>query len=184
MRLFLAIPLPAALRDELGERAARLRDEVPRARWVRSEAMHLTLHFFGDRDGAQAEAIVGALEPAVARQPRFRLETAEVGAFPRRSRPQVIWLGLEASEALQELHRNVTSALRDLGEAIEERPFRGHVTLLRCKARFRRRDVDVVARGFEELEGREVPVEEVVVFESHLGAGGARHEAVARLRLG
>lgn len=44
MRLFIAIELPDDLKAALG----RLRVDVPGARWVQPEQLHLTLAFLGE----------------------------------------------------------------------------------------------------------------------------------------
>ena len=184
MRLFLAITLPAGLRDELARRAGVLRHELPRATWVRPESMHLTLHFFGEREPARAAAIAAALRAALEEQQPFTLRTATAGAFPRASRPQVVWLGLDDSSALAVLDARVRETLRTLDEPIEDRPFHGHVTLLRCKARYGREHVDRIARALADLAGIELPVREATLFESLLRPEGAKHEVLARLPLG
>src|SRR5690606_23984134 len=45
-RLFIAIPVPRALR----ERLAFMQDGIPGARWVKPENMHITLTFIGEVD--------------------------------------------------------------------------------------------------------------------------------------
>ncbi len=57
MRLFLALSLPAPLRDRL----AALCTGVPGARWVAPENLHLTLRFIGEVDGSQARDLDTAL---------------------------------------------------------------------------------------------------------------------------
>ena len=183
MRLFLAIPLPDELRAEVARRAEALRSQLPRGTWVRPGAMHLTLRFFGEREPERAAAIEEALRHPVAGVPEFDLRVARVGAFPQRSRPQVIWLGLEESPGLAFLYGRISSTLSGVGEPPENRPFRGHVTLLRCKARFGRADFERIESDLARLTGERIPVREVTLFESHLGPGGARHEALARLPL-
>jgi RNA 2',3'-cyclic 3'-phosphodiesterase len=182
MRLFLAIPLPDALCAELGRRTAALRSELPPATWVRPEAMHLTLHFFGEREPERATAIAAALAAPLAAHAETSLHLARAGAFPR-ARPRVVWIDLEGSSALEAMQRTVRETLAALDEPLDDRPFRAHLTLARCKARFRRPHQERLAAAFANLAGISFPVREVVLYESVLDPGGARHRALARLPL-
>ena len=53
MRLFVAVDLPADLKEQL----ASLCQGIPGARWVPPENMHLTLRFIGEVDGHAFEDI-------------------------------------------------------------------------------------------------------------------------------
>ncbi|HVS14191.1 MAG TPA: RNA 2',3'-cyclic phosphodiesterase [Thermoanaerobaculia bacterium] len=183
MRLFLAIPIPDPLRDGLARRAAAVRADLPRATWVRPGAMHLTLHFFGERELARAEEIAAALTAPIAAHRELSLHLARAGAFPR-ARPRVVWIGLHESPTLDTLHRSVRETLDRLGEPLDERAFHAHLTLARCKERFRREHQARLDEAFADLEGIEMPVREVVLYESALDPRGARHAPVARLPLG
>ena len=60
-----------------------------------------------------------------------------------------------------------------------ERPFRAHLTVARAKV-----DRPRVPDGFRQLAfGDEWRPREVVLYESHLGGGPVRHEALARVTL-
>lgn len=176
MRVFLAVELPAALRLAIGERLDTLRARLPAASWTPADNLHLTLHFFGERQPARVEQIAGALVPAIASCSPFTVETAPVGSFPT-SRPRVLWLGITPNPRLLALHADVLRELAQLGEELDPRPFHPHLTLARVKAPWRRSDLDTLRDGLRELEGECVAVESVTMFESHLGGKGARHEA-------
>ncbi len=127
MRLFVAIELPADVRDGL----SRLCADVPGARWVEPEQMHLTLRFIGEVDGLVQREVAAALE-CVRAQP-FTLSLAGVGHFPPRGVPRVLWAGVERSDALAALHERVERALVRAGVEPERRRFAPHVTLARLR---------------------------------------------------
>ncbi|MFC7608726.1 2'-5' RNA ligase family protein [Teichococcus aestuarii] len=56
-RLFVALPLPEALREQLSDLAGGL----PGARWVPPENYHLTLRFIGEVEGWRADELDEAL---------------------------------------------------------------------------------------------------------------------------
>ncbi len=105
--------------NELGKRCRRL-NAVPRGNY------HVTLAFIGEteRTDLAAEA-VRAVEQAP-----FPITFAGVGKFTR-TRGDIYWYGVRASEALRELCDKVNGELTSRGFAIEARAFRPHVTLAR-----------------------------------------------------
>lgn len=127
MRLFVAVELPDAVREGL----SRLCADVPGARWVEPEQMHLTLRFIGEVDGLVEREVVDAL--ARVRAEPFSVSLSGVGHFPPRGLPRVLWAGVERSEALAALHDRVERALQRAGLEPERRRFFPHVTLARLR---------------------------------------------------
>lgn len=174
-RLFLGVPLPAPVREQL---QAELLPSLARLslRATPPANLHATLRFLGDTGDAAAARI----DDALARHPLplpFTVELAGLGAFPRPGRASVLWLGFgEGREALVALADAVSAALAEVGTPPDPRPFHPHVTLARARSPL---DLSV---GIERLPPVTAPftVEEVVLFRSHLGSGAPRYEAVRR----
>lgn len=144
MRLFVALPLPAEPAAHLA--AALGRDPDPR--W------HLTLAFLGEQPSAApyAEALA-----QVAGRP-FRLALAGGGTFGGR----VLWADVGAGRAeLVALAGRVQDACRAAGAALEDRPYRPHVTL--------RRGRDLDAAPLAAYAGPVWTVEGPVLLESRGG---------------
>ena len=182
MRLFLAIDLPEPVRAELRAIVDRLRPESTGWRWARPEGVHLTMRFLGEvpdarveREAVEWRRIAASCTPAL-------LELAGMGAFPRSSRPRVLWVGVREiapGEALQVLARRLEEGARSLAFSAEERAFSPHLTLARAE------------RGGHRSMPAAVPVpalrlraDELTLFRSRLERGGARYEALQRFPLG
>lgn len=181
MRLFLAINLDPAIRRDVYEAAAPLREAAPALRWVREENLHLTLKFFGE----QLEPVAGALGAAITRVAAgyraIDLELGGAGAFPNFRRPRVVWLGVHPDPKLELLHHDVELACETLGFPLEGRAFRPHLTL----ARVQPRDADLETRKtLSRLARRvrytgETVVSSIDLMQSTLTSSGARYELVA-----
>jgi RNA 2',3'-cyclic 3'-phosphodiesterase len=134
--LFVALDVPAGVRQALGELIGRLKPKCRAARWVRSEGIHVTLKFIGqasDQDTMKIEAIRAALAKIHSQQPvemRFRA----IGFFPNQRRPRVAWCGVEASANLAPLAAAIEDALEPLGIERESRNFSPHLTLARLSS--------------------------------------------------
>lgn len=186
LRLFLAIELPAGHRSALARRLAAVKGDLPPARWVREENLHLTLAFLGATDPARVPALTAAVHPAFAAVPRFETALTGPGTFPPGRPARVAWIGLATCPELLSLHRGVAaSAARALGTEPESRPFHAHVTVARPKKPWTRGAREV----FERLDGlpaEPFEVTEGVLYRSELNppeGGGARYTAVERFAL-
>ena len=112
--------------------------------------------------------LVTAAGPAVAAAPAMALRLAGGGRFGSVRRPQVAWAGLEGDVAsLVELAARLAAAARALRLAVEDRPFRPHLTLGRWRPG-QPADGTLTDR-LAGYRGPAWPVTEVRLWESHLG---------------
>lgn len=135
-RVFIALPLPPPVREHMAGVQSCLAGQGLRARWVRSESMHLTLKFLGALVPEKVATVVGALDPVAAAGRPLALATAGLGVFPNLRRARVVWLGVGGGRHhLTALQQAVDAALAPLGWPPEKRSFKGHLTLARAKGR-------------------------------------------------
>lgn len=179
MRLFLAVELSEAVRQSLAALQTELRKRCPGWRWVRAESLHLTLRFLGEVDEERDAACRRLWREAVGRFGPFELGLSELGRFPPAGRPRVLWIGARAEpeRTLGELAAALEDAARSAGFPAETRPFRPHLTLARAERR--PRVPDPAPAGDVPVQS----VEEIVLFRSRLGPGGARYTALDRFAL-
>ena len=135
MRLFVALEIPAAVRNNLAALIDELRNadaeaSKRRARWVRPENLHVTLKFIGHVDPAKADSIRAVLAQ-VRSDCRVTIEFRGLGFFPGEKHPRVLWAGAENSLNLPELASDIDKRLEPLGIARETREFTPHLTLAR-----------------------------------------------------
>ena len=184
LRLFLALDLPEAHRREIGERAARLRSRLPAARWVRPEALHLTLAFLGSVEAARVPELSAAVAPAFAAVDPLTVTVGGGGTFPPGRPARVAWVGLDAGPDLPALQRAVSSAaFAALDLEPEGRPFHAHVTVARPRRPWNRRASEDFVRVFEATVGEAFEAREGVLYRSELGPGGSRYTALERYPL-
>jgi RNA 2',3'-cyclic 3'-phosphodiesterase len=184
LRLFVACELPPAVRDALGRVQEELRARgAGRLRWVRPEAVHLTLKFLGEVPVAKREAVENALAAAVVAPFALDVRLGSLGGFGGRQRLRVIWVGLEGDvEGLAELAALVEEALGPMGFPREGRPFAPHLTLARVPD-----DVDPQERSrladlleaFPSLPLPSMTLTAVSLMQSFLQPTGARYQCLA-----
>jgi 2'-5' RNA ligase len=179
VRLFVALEIPAKVRDEFAAlinelRAADSSFSKNRARWVRPENLHVTLKFIGHVDNGKLDAIRATLgEVRLGSQVELRF--SGLGFFPNAKRPRVFWAGMESSPNLGPLATEIDTRLKKLGIPSETKEFAPHLTL----ARF---DPPGISDGLSEIAQQNVAREfgaartgEFHLFESKTRANGAEY---------
>lgn len=172
IRAFIAVHLPDAVKDALGEVAQALAGRVPHGavRWVRPQQMHLTLCFLGDTAVDKLPAIMEAMDLAAGKHAPFAMRLEDVGCFPNARRPRVIWVGLAGDIAqLAALKSDLDERLTPFGWPSENKPFRAHLTLGRVKDERGVQGVEWTA-GVPQLE---VPISAIHLIESQLRPDGS-----------
>lgn len=175
MRLFVAVPITEPARGEIARMLERLRACDWPVRWVRDEGLHVTLKFYGEVAPERLEVIEESVRYAAEGVGPIPLRLTDLGAFPSKTRPRVLWVGLDAPAALELLQDRLERSGEEIGFAPEGRPFRPHVTLGRVREAHR-----LPARALEAFEGMvdKLPflAERIVLYESLLSPRGPRYE--------
>ncbi len=174
-RLFVALRPPRPVREQL----LAAMHGVSAARWQDDEQLHLTLRFIGEVDRHRAEDIAAALGGLHACAIDARI--AGVGLFERRGRTHTLWAGVEPPAPLAALHHKVEQRLARVGIDAESRAFLPHITLARLN-RSAGPVAPFIARNgaFASLP---FVFDQLILYESTLGHGGARYHPVARYPL-
>ncbi len=184
MRLFIAVNLPAAVRDAIYADAEPMRAAATAIRWVSPAALHVTLKFLGEQDESLVMPLRGALESVVPTHAPISAKTIDVGAFPNFRRPRVVWVGMTGERALQSLAGDIDRALTPLGIPREARAFQAHLTLGRVKGELGPAEAATLAAAAKSCRGsRELTVQTVDLMRSELGPGGSRYSVLAAVPL-
>lgn len=178
MRLFVAFDLPQETREALAECMSRLRPSAGNARWVRPEALHVTLKFIGHVAEEMLPRIREALFRLRADSP-VEMQFRGIGFFPSEHRPRVIWCGVAASPNLAALASDVNAALEPLGIAKEPRAFLPHLTLARWKEPAKGEKIQEAAGEFRDRSFGVLRSSEFHLFESFLKPSGAEYQRLA-----
>jgi 2'-5' RNA ligase len=181
-RTFCAIELPQQVRAQLQNHAGQLREAFPTASasWSRPENVHLTLKFFGNVPREKLTLISNAAARVAGDSARFAIRIGGTGVFPRRSRPQVLWIGVEDSSGrLSDLQQRLEEEFSREGFAKEDRGYRPHLTIARLR---RPEDARPLAEAHIQTKFSfiEVPVNEFVLFRSELSPKGSIYTVISK----
>jgi 2'-5' RNA ligase len=169
-RLFIAVDLPEAIRDNL----TSMSFGIPGAKWVAPEQLHLTVRFIGEVHGVLFRDIKDILDDVSFAS--FPLQLKGVGFFPPRGAPRILWVGIEKSKPLQVLKKKIDLALFRVGVEPDSRKFSPHITL----ARLKNSPVQKIANflsGNGLFSQEPFQVENFKLYSSILSPKGAYHKA-------
>jgi RNA 2',3'-cyclic 3'-phosphodiesterase len=181
-RTFCAIELPGNVQTQLEEHVRRLREAVPvaSASWGRPENVHLTLKFFGNVPKEKLTGISDAAARVAGEFAPFQIRIGGTGVFPRRSRPQVLWIGVEDSSGhLSNLQARLEEEFARESFPKEDRGYRPHLTIARLR---RPEDARQLAEAHIQTKFSliEVAVNEFVVFRSQLSPKGSIYTVISK----
>jgi 2'-5' RNA ligase len=140
MRLFAALDISDDVTSSLSDwwEGACIHLDAKDWRHVPPHHWHLTLAFYGDVAGDDADDLAESLADCAARSPILNLKTEVCGVFPRPRRPRVFWAGVADASAGSDL-KHLARCCRRVGHDTvrqrnaKETAFRAHITLARCR---------------------------------------------------
>ncbi len=181
-RTFCAVELTADVRAQLRDHVRRLREAVPEASasWSNPENVHLTLKFFGNVPTQNLSKISTAASRVAKEFSSFQIRIGGTGVFPRRSRPQILWIGVEDSSGrLSDLQQRLEDEFAREGFPKEDRGYRPHLTIARLR---RPEDARPLAEAHIQTKFSfiEVPVNEFVLFRSQLSPTGSIYTVISK----
>ncbi|HET9200278.1 MAG TPA: RNA 2',3'-cyclic phosphodiesterase [Dehalococcoidia bacterium] len=188
LRLFIALELPEAMKEELAAAQERLRARLKvRLKWVRPESIHLTLKFLGYVDEDRAQTIGANLSQAVSSHGELSLHLGGLGSFGGR-RPRVVWVGVGGDvEELAALQRSIDREMATLGFEPEVRGYNAHLTLARVPDGLNRLQLDEVLHAVGNVAPpgpAEATFDEVSLMRSTLRREGAVYDRLFVAPLG
>lgn len=182
MRAFIAIR-PAADLHQACAGVATAGRGLP-VRWVRPEAVHLTLKFLGDVPVDAIPTIHQALRQATEGLAPFNVMARGLGCFPNAARPRVLWMGLDdRRRKLLQLQRRIESILAGLGISVEERPLRPHLTLARARGTQVGEELGALLNEYKHHVFGQFVVSQIHLMRSDLYAEGAVHTRLRSVAL-
>jgi 2'-5' RNA ligase len=177
MRLFIGIPLAAAVIDELRSASARLRSHADGLRWTAPESWHVTLQFLGNTSPEQYSCLAARLRAL--QSPSVPVCLENLDCFERAG---ILIARIRLTPELLSLQQRVVAATQPCGFVPETRPFQPHITLARGKGS--KLDLSQLkAKLLRPSSFTRFQAREFLLYESFLSPAGARYEVRERFPL-
>lgn len=183
MRTFVAIELPAQIKEQIASVQAELKKTSAQVSWVKPDNIHVTLKFLGEVSEEKIDAVYSATQVGCQGRKTFRISLKGLGGFPNLKRPRVIWVGTSQGEKeLVDLQSRIETELEKKGFPKEERKFTPHFTIGRIKFP---KGIETLSEKVERAEFAtpEFEVKEIVIMQSQLHPSGAIYTPLKKVPL-
>lgn len=195
LRLFFALALHGdETRNLVSAHIEHLRSSADgksaRARWAKTEDLHLTIKFLGATDRNRLTELHAAASYAVSQISPFSFTICGTGAFPSIKNPRVLWLSIQEPHGwLALLQRRLEAACAEIGFSVEERPFHPHLTIARVSLPRTADACHLAATHFstvfapQTVTARELHLMQSDLLPTQDASPGVRYKAVERYQL-
>jgi 2'-5' RNA ligase len=184
MRLFFAVHVSDAIKNDIADALKAFPVRNPPWRWIVPQNVHVTLKFLGELDEKLLPDLREIGQHAAQGMKPFRVSYGAFGGFPALTRPRVIFFeAMEGTPELAEIASRLDRGAELVGVPRESRPFTAHLTLARIK--------DPLPPGIRDALEKVPPlpatasqtVDHFSLMQSHLSRAGAQYEEVERFPL-
>ncbi len=172
-RLFLAIPIPEAIQQELY--AFRTQLTHPDLRWTPPANLHVTLLFIGGVPITEVVQIEHTLQ-LLNTIPAFTLQFTRIQGVTRKRVTSMLWAAMEPNESFTRLAQHISQVL---AIPLDHAPV-PHVTVARTSRNSRYR---LGAEPPPLITHLQVRVTGFELWESRLGPGGSKYHCLQRFVL-
>lgn len=134
MRTFIAVEIPAEIKNKIGRYVDLLRGSSQNVKWVSPENLHLTIKFLGEVNEDDVDSLIECMNPVLSEFSSFDLALEHIGFFPSIKNPRVLWIGSDGgADNLLDIFQELEHCLETVGVDRDERMFSPHLTIGRVK---------------------------------------------------
>lgn len=184
IRVFFAIDLPLSAKEKLGKFICILKKKsrTHGIRWAKAVNLHVTLQFLAETHTEHLTALIENVRSQLKRANihGLDLECGSLHLFPSPYHPRVIVLEVTPKGELAELSRLIGEGIKATEYAIEDRPFRAHLTLGRIK---QPKEINLSFLSECDVPALEnVKAEEVILFRSEPKPEGSEYTVMEKIQ--
>ncbi len=183
LRTFIAFDSPKPVREELSKLQLQLRKSNADVRWESPEKFHATIKFLGDVQEGNLPNILSKIQSVVQIYSQFEIVFKNLGCFPHRKNPRVIWVGCENADGeLEVMKTQLDIELLPLGFEVENRPFHPHITLGRVKSPRGLKNLTSILESLT-FQPQNAVIKEILTMKSVLKREGSEYSVLKSLQL-
>lgn len=181
IRAFWGIQLPQAANNKLAGFIRSLQTHLAdtNIRWSVPENLHITLQFLKSIDKEDIPSLIFKVGQHVQGISAFPIQLGKIELFPSSHKPHVISLEVHVNQSLISLANRIGEGIVHAGYAIEQRPYRAHLTL----GRLRQKEKVLLPQDLMWADRGDIPVEEICLWESRPSHQGSCYLLLHKERL-
>ncbi|MBI4647665.1 MAG: RNA 2',3'-cyclic phosphodiesterase [Bacteroidia bacterium] len=182
-RTFIAIKIPAEERlfNSIADFHEQLRNE--KISWADQSNLHITLMFLGDTDEEKISEICTELYNISNTTKKFNFAVKGVGLFKNIRNPRVLWTGIECTEPLKNLQKEIEEKMKFFGFKGDNREYNPHLTFGRIRTLGSKDTLLNLLNQYKEMFFQTVQVEEFIYYESILSQSKPVYKIIEKFTL-
>lgn len=183
LRIFFAIVLPKSIQDLLSEYQISLEHFFgeKNVQWTKACNLHVTLQFMKSVPIEHISQLIDATTIQAQQIPPFKLELDVLELFPSPTHPRFIVFSAGPHNKLTQLVDSIGLSISALGYPLEQRAFRGHLTLGRLLHFNSSSDT---LKNLPALKTPRILITEFQLLESKSSQGRSNYHPLGRFKLG
>lgn len=175
MRIFLAIDLPAKVKEALDLQLDALKKNYPQFTWVQKENFHITLIFFGETE--KVKEIKSKITDAIYDAARFHLYSLGTDVFV--SKKLILFVDFRREKKLEAL----VAKVEDFLNLRREKKFVPHLTIARAKLSSKQQYFALKKKMQKLALTIDFPVEKIYLYQSVLEGKRPSYKKLAKFTL-
>jgi 2'-5' RNA ligase len=188
MRTFIAIDFSPQIRQKIGEIIDYFKTQTPdyALKWVEPQNLHMTIKFLGEVSEGHLQTIKELLSDTIKGRSAFEIEVTGMGMYPSAHKPRVIWLGVEGSEPLKDIHKSLDQALQKTSIPPDKRGLSPHLTIARVRSNVETLIVQDIGKTLSQFKIGSLgkcTIDKIVLYKSTLTPGGPIYDPLLSIPL-
>jgi len=176
IRSFIAIKIPAKIRNKLEKVQDNLKKSNAALQLVSPENIHITLKFLGDVPVESINDIQDTIRKSILQVDTFPISFSKIGVFPNSEYPRIIWIGIEKGrDELSLLNTKIENFISGFSLHQENRKFQPHLTLARVRSGRNRKRLLNILEELKNIRAGEMFAKEICLMESILKPQGTQY---------
>lgn len=128
MRVYIAIDFEENIKNYFDKITSYIKNHCIEGSFTRKNNFHLTIRFIGEVDDFQIAKIKEVIDMVVLNLSPFELLVNDLGIFKRKN-TNILWIGIEQNHVLSELHKELSTLLKEWKIPFYDKLFMPHITL-------------------------------------------------------
>ncbi len=188
MRTFVAIDFSPEIRKKIGEIIEYFKTQTPdyALKWVEPQNLHMTIKFLGELSEGHLRTIKDVLSDTLEGRSAFEIEVTGMGMYPSTQKPRVIWLGVEGSEPLKDIHQSLDQALQKASIPPDKRGLSPHLTIARVRRNVETLIVQDIGKTLSQFKIDSLgkcTIDRIVLYKSTLTPSGPIYDPLLSIPL-
>lgn len=184
LRCFIAIEIPEPIKEDIGKLIETFKKHSLDVKWVEFKNIHLTLKFLGKTSEDLLPRIHESLRKVAISCMPFYIKICKAGVYPNRKYPRVLWVGIEDSETLERLQRDIENSMASSGFQREEKVFHPHLTFGRVRSQRGMGTLMNELDSYKEKDFGVIEVSNIKLMSSELKPTGAQYHCLSEIPFG